>query len=103
MNSPPVRISPEYLANGSVIPLRALVTNRGGPRLNSHFNLYYLHWWTLTHLVFESEMHRTNAAKLLEAGGGLEAFERLIGPVDQVQVEWHRYVRELKARLRPGI
>jgi hypothetical protein len=89
----------ENLANGSVIPLRTIVTNRGGPSMNSHFNLYYLHWWTLTHFVFESETHRHNASKLLQRGGGLEAFEELIGPVEQIQSEWHDHVQKLKARL----
>lgn len=88
----------ENIRNGSVIPLRAIITNRGGPSLNSQFNLYYLHWWTLTHFLFESPRHRQHALNLVRRGGGLEAFEELIGPVDQVQVEWHRYVRDLKRR-----
>jgi hypothetical protein len=89
----------ENIRNGSVIPLRAIVTNRGGPSMNRHFNLYYLHWWTLTHFVFENPNHREHALALVQRGGGLEAFEELIGPVDQVQSEWHAHVRELKARL----
>ncbi|MGC3958279.1 MAG: hypothetical protein QM813_10170 [Verrucomicrobiota bacterium] len=89
----------ENLANGSVIPLRAIITNRGGPSMNSHFNLYYLHWWTLTHFVFESEAHRGHALKLLQRGGEAEAFEELIGPMDRIQIEWHDYVQSLKARL----
>src|SRR5262245_22057599 len=89
----------ENIRNGSVIPLRSIITNRGGPSLNRHFNLYYLHWWTLTLFVFESPQHRDRAPALLEQGGGVEAFERLIGPVEQVQVEWHAYVRQLKGTL----
>ena len=86
----------ENLRNGSVIPLRAIITNRGGPGMNHHFNLYYLHWWTLTHFVFESPRYHTNALELVRRGGGLEAFEQAIGPVDRVQAEWHAYVRHLK-------
>ena len=71
----------------------------GGPSLSSHFNLYYLHWWTLTYFVFESQPHRDRALALLQRGGGLEAFEQTIGPVEQVQSEWHAYVRRLKAAL----
>jgi len=93
----------ENLRNGSVIPLRAIVTNSGGPRLNSHFNLYYLHWWTLTHFVFEHSNYRGRASALVQERGRLESFERLIGPVDRVQVEWHAYVRELKSRLAAPI
>lgn len=92
----------EDVRNGSIIPLRAIITNRGGPSLNSHFNAYYLHWWTLTHFVFESPQHRDKALDLAQRGGGLEAFERAIGPVDQVQAEWHAYVRQLKTELSGG-
>ena len=89
----------ENLENGSVIPLKAIVTNQGGPSLNRHFNLYYLHWWTLTHFIFESPQYRDRALELVQQGGGLEAFERLIGPVEAIQAQWHAYVRQLKTAL----
>jgi hypothetical protein len=89
----------ENIRNGSVIPLRAIITNRGGPSLNSHFNLYYLHWWTLTHFIFEGPRYREHAVQLAQRGGSLGAFENILGPVDQVQAEWHQYVRELKGTL----
>ncbi len=89
----------ENIRNGSVIPLRAIITNRGGPSLNRQFNLYYLHWWTLTHFLFESTRCREHALDLVRRGGSLAAFEQTLGPVDQVQVEWHGYVRHLKAVL----
>jgi hypothetical protein len=82
-----------------VILLRCIITDHGGPSLNSHFNLYYLHWWTLTYFVFESPQHRDRALALVQRGGGLDAFEQLIGPVKTVQPEWHAYVRRLKAAL----
>ncbi len=87
------------IGNGSVIPLRSIITNHGGPSMNSRFNLYYLHWWTLTHFIFESAQYREHALALVQRGGGLEAFEQTIGPVDKVQGEWHAYVRRLKAAL----
>ncbi len=87
------------LTNGSVIPLRAIVTNHGGPRMNSHVNLYYLHWWTLTHFVFADARHRDTAMKLLEAGGELDSFEQLIGPIESTQAEWHTHVLRIKAAL----
>jgi hypothetical protein len=90
---------PENIKNGSVIPLRSIITNHGGASLNSHFNLYYLHWWTLTHFVFESPQYREHALALVQRGGGLAVFEQIIGPVDKVQAEWHAYVRRLKAAL----
>ena len=91
------------LENGSVIPLRAIVTGRGGPLMRTHVNLYYLHWWSLTHFIFESEKGGNPATRLLQRGGDLKAFEELIGPVDSVQPKWHEHVRLIKTALsRPG-
>jgi hypothetical protein len=89
----------DNLKNGSVIPLRAIITDHGGPSLDQNFNLYYLHWWTLTHFLFESEKYRDRVLQLTAQGGRLEDFEKIIGPVDQVQLEWHTYVRHLKTVL----
>ncbi len=89
----------ENLRNGSVIPLRSIITGHGGPSMNSQFNLYYLHWWSLTHFIFETPRHREHAVELVDRGGGLDAFEQLIGPVEEVQAEWHAYVRHMKAVL----
>ena len=87
------------LANGSVIPMRAIITGNGGPSMDQQFNLYYLHWWTLTRFIFESPAYRDRVVPLLQRGGGLASFEELIGPVDKVQIEWHDYVRRLKEAL----
>ncbi len=89
----------ENIKNGSVIPLRAIITNRGGPSMNDQFNLYYLHWWTLTYFLFESDRYRDRTLHLVQSGGKLEDFEQIIGPVEQVQTEWHAYVRQLKQAL----
>ena len=81
------------LANGSIIPLRAIIEDNG-PDMDDHVNLYYLHWWTLAHFVFET---RPDAAvKLMEAGGTLGAFEKLLGPVETVQPQWYAHVRRIK-------
>jgi hypothetical protein len=87
------------LSNGSVIPLRAIITNHGGPRMNSHFNLYYLHWWTLTHFLFESKQSSVSAMKIIQSSGDLKSVEELCGPVQTLQTDWHAHVRALKRRL----
>jgi len=89
----------ENIKNGSVIPLRAVISDHGGPSMNDQFNLYYLHWWTLTHFLLETDKYHDRALQLIQKGGRLEDFEKLIGPVEQVQTEWHEYVRHLKAAL----
>jgi hypothetical protein len=87
------------LANGSVIPLRTIINGHGGPNINRAVNLYYLHWWTLTHFIFENAKYRESALALLRGGGGIEAFEQSIGPVDLVEPEWHEHVRRIKAAM----
>jgi hypothetical protein len=82
-----------------VIPLRAIITGKGGPAMDKEFNLYYLHWWTLTYFLCEHEKYRARVLPLLQSGGDLRSFEQIIGPVEQVQSEWHDYVRRLKAAL----
>src|SRR5438034_4565657 len=73
------------LQNKSIIPLRAIVSGSGGPSMSRHFNLYYLHWWTLTHFIFETPKYRDHASTLMKDGGGTKAFEQHIGPIDRVQ------------------
>lgn len=84
------------IANGSVIPMRAIVTGKGGPDLDEQFNLYYLHWWSLTHFIFEHPRYSKHATELAERGGDLNSFEELIGPVEKIQPEWHAHVRRIK-------
>src|SRR5207249_1270633 len=43
------------IARNQVIPLRAIVTGKGGPDIDEYFNLYYVHWWSLSHFLFEFE------------------------------------------------
>lgn len=87
------------IENGSVIPLRAIISGSGGPSMRRHFNLYYLHWWTLTHFIFETPKYRDGAFALVKDGGGVDAFERHIGPIERVQTEWHAHVQSIKADL----
>ena len=67
--------------------------------MNQYFNLYYLHWWTLTFFIFESQKYHSRSLALVQSGGGLDSFQEIIDPVEQVQMEWHAFVRQMKADL----
>ncbi len=86
------------IANTQIIPLRAIITNRGGPILDWHFNLYYIHWWSLTHFLFhyENGKYRNHFLQVLREGGTLDSVEKCIGPIEQVQGEWYRYLQDLQ-------
>ena len=88
-------------ANGSVIPLRSIVSGKGGPDLDGAFNLYYLHWWSLTHFLMHGEdgRYRAGVAEMLEGNSGLRGFERHIGEIERVEKEWYEYTLALKKRL----
>jgi hypothetical protein len=84
------------IAAGRFIPLRALITDTG-PDISRHVNQYYVQYWSLTHFLFHYQEGRHAQAyrELIASGGGLEEFQRRIGPVDAVQREWHAYLRAL--------
>jgi hypothetical protein len=83
---------------GRVIPLRAILTGRGGPSMDENFNLYYLHWWSLTHLLFNGRdgEYRAGVIPLMRAGASLESFEKHIGPVQRLQAEWYEHLQQLQ-------
>lgn len=88
------------LENGSVIPLRSIITGWGGPRMRSHVNLYYLHWWTFTHFLFESAAKDDAALALLKTGGNLASVEKHFGSLPDLEHNWHAHVRKIKAAVQ---
>ncbi|MEO8162031.1 MAG: hypothetical protein ABI588_11490 [Arenimonas sp.] len=84
-------------AADKLVPLRALITGKGGPDINTHVNAFYIGYWSLTHFLLHAEAGRYAAKyrELASAGGSLEDFERLIGPVDTIQSQWYRYLQGL--------
>jgi hypothetical protein len=88
--------------NLSFIPLRRIITGRGGPEMGEHFNLYYVHWWSFTHFLFHHQggRYQDGTMQLIRRGGGLADFVEFIGPVEDVEQQWYAYVLRLKNSLR---
>lgn len=86
------------LKNGKVIRLRVILTGQGGPPLDREFNLYYLHWWSLVHLLFAGQggRYRDDFLAVLREGGTVESFEKHIGSVEKVQAEWYQHLQDLR-------
>ena len=87
-------------ASGRMVPLRALISNQGGPPLATHVNQWYVGYWSLVHFLLHGEKGKYAAGfhKLLAGKSAtLADFERDIGPVDAVQAEWYRYLQGLSA------
>jgi hypothetical protein len=94
---------------GTVIPLRTIISGAGGPDIDDHFNLYYVHWWTLTHFLMEYQngTHRAGLSRLLADSADVTAFEKHIGQIEVVEQQWYGYVLDLKhelaARVSPAV
>jgi hypothetical protein len=84
------------IGKGKTIPLRAIITGKGGPDINKQVNLYYLEYWSFTHFLFHYKNGRyaQRYKQLISEGGSLESFERLIGPVEQIESEWYGYLQQ---------
>ena len=82
---------------GRFIALRAVITGQGGPDLDAHFNTWYVAYWSLTRFLLHHDDGRHAAAyrRVIAEGGTLAAFERHIGPVERIEVEWYDYLRQV--------
>jgi hypothetical protein len=84
-----------------IIPLKTIITDSGGPDINKYFNLYYIHWWSLTHFLIHHENGRYKAGffGLVKDGGTLEAFEKQIGPAHEILALWYPYLQNFAKTL----
>ncbi len=79
-----------------IIPLKMIITNKSGPDIDEHFNLYYIHWWSLTHFLihYKDGQYKNAFFDLVNDGGTLEAFEKHIGPIDEIQQQWYSHLQK---------
>ncbi|KRA45072.1 hypothetical protein [Pseudoxanthomonas sp. Root630] len=83
------------------IPLRELVEGRG-PGIDQHVNLYYLHYWSLSHFLFHHEdgTYADAYKQLLALGAATPDFERLIGPIEEIEKAWYAYLLGAIAKMQ---
>jgi hypothetical protein len=88
---------------GRWIPIRALISGRNAPNINSNVNRYYIQYWSLTHFLFHYDNGRYSEAykRLIAKGGSLTNFETIIGPADRIEYEWYRYLQGKIADFAP--
>lgn len=89
------------LAEGRLIPLRALIDGTG-PAIDQNVNLYYLEYWSLAHFLFDGDdgAHAAAIRALVQGDGTLADFERLVGPVASVQRRWYAHLLRMRASLQ---
>ena len=86
--------------NLSIIPLRSIISGRGGPDIHKYFNLYYLHWWSMAHffMQYEEGKYIARLKLLITDGGDLSSFEKNIGKIEVIEKQWYEHVNKLKDR-----
>lgn len=90
------------IRSGKIIALRALISGVGGPSIDEKFNVYYIGYWSLSHFLFHFENGRYAQPyrKLIAEGGGVENFEKILGPLDRIEAEWYVYLQQQVAVLK---
>ena len=90
------------LGSGKIIALRAIVTGAGGPQFAEKVNTYYVGYWSLSHFLFHYQggVYAEKYRALIVAGGTIEDFERLIGPIEKIQSQWYGYLEQQVASAR---
>ncbi len=91
------------IASGQFVPLRALLTGKGGPDVDRYFNSYYLCAWSMSQFLLQGNDRRyaEGYLRFIATGGGEQGFERMVGPIDGIEAAWYadllRRTRELDA------
>jgi hypothetical protein len=82
------------------VPLRAVITGKGGPDLDTHFNAWYVAYWSLTRFLLQHDggRHAAGYRRVVAEGGTLDAFERHIGPIAEIEPQWYAYLRDQATR-----
>lgn len=95
---PAARLSGDFARDvqvGQVIPLRELMAG-GGPGIDRNVNLYYIHYWSLTHFLLEHDGGRYAAGyrRFIASPQPLD-FEATVGDLATIEAEWYDYLLEM--------
>jgi hypothetical protein len=86
---------------GRIIPLQAILSGQGGPDIDKHFNLYYLHWWSLAHFLMQCDNGtiRPGVGQLVAGDATPAGFEKHIGRVEEIEARWYAHLLDLQKKL----
>jgi hypothetical protein len=89
---PSARLSGDFARDvqvGQVIPLRELMAG-GGPGIDRNVNLYYIHYWSLTHFLLEHDGGRYAAGyrRFIASPTPLD-FEATVGDLETIESGWY--------------
>lgn len=81
-------------AKQQIMSIKSIVNDEKPLKMSQHFNLYYIHWFSLVHFLLEGEQGKYREpfiASVIKASG-LDAFEKNIGPYNQIEPQWYQHL-----------
>jgi len=86
---------------GQLLPLAELIDSDAADVAGA-INLHYVHYWSFVHFLMHGETgrYREGFLQLLATAGTRSDFERLIGPLPEIQAKWYGHVQGLVAAAR---
>jgi len=77
-----------------IISIRSIVNDEKPLKMNKHFNLYYIHWFSLVHFLLEGEQGKYREAFMVcvKKPSGLTSFEENIGPYQIIELQWYQHL-----------
>ncbi|MCP4130885.1 MAG: hypothetical protein GY754_07870 [bacterium] len=90
------------MKNRKIMPLRSIITNYRILDINEHFNLYYIHWWSLVHFCmhYKKGKYRAGFKNHIKAGGSISDFKKHIDPVEIIEPLWYEYLRRISSETK---
>jgi hypothetical protein len=91
-----------FLKEGIFIHLKNIVSDKVDLNINrsdeKQANFYYVGCWVLVHFLihYQNGCYEQKFFELIKKGGGIPAFEKLIGPIDKIHIEWLEYIKKLE-------
>jgi len=88
-------------ADKKIISIKSIVNDEKPLKMDQHFNLYYIHWFSLVHFLLEAEQGKYREAFItcVKTPSGLEAFEENIGPYQLIEPQWYQHLLQITESL----
>ena len=82
------------MADKKIMSISSIVNDEKSLKMNEHFNLYYIHWFSLVHFLLEGEQGKYRKAFMacVKTPSDLKAFEENIGPCQIIERQWYQHL-----------
>ena len=92
-----LHLSGDVLADikaGHIYPLEKIISDTRHADIDEHFNLYYVHWFSIVHFLMHGAegQHRQKLLDYIKAGAAVDQFEQVFGPFQEIEAAWYQHL-----------